>query len=515
MLQPPATSDDAATGASSITTVAPDTLVARRLTGAQPAVRRAAKPTPVTLGALTLPEAVVRPMSRVAVGPDRPGAMVPITGLRCVVSLWIVLLHTRFGAVAETLATTYIDAGGALSLVGYGLAVIARICAFAFAGTSIFLVLGGYALASGTLSPEDGGMTRSAPSLWRSRLLRFVPLLVLTQALRIPQFLLSHGERPWHDVLGSIAVNLVGQQAWFPSYVWDLNDPSWTMTVLLSSWALFPSLGPRLARLQPRTALIAFAVVTASCILTATTFLVVHGETNANGTAMDFWSSWLHTSPLVRIPEFYAGVLVARVHRGYAGWIAPRAPAILAAGVLALLAACALNRVVVPYEIMHNGLLIPIAGLLFVGFAELGGAARAGTLRVGTPVERLGAALTRFHSRPALQRHGSASFSLYLVHAVPLALLIMGRNAVAGRGLLSHGSLGNVSAWELALALLYVALVASAATAIHERVVVPMTRRIDARFRFWAPGPPRLVRSEDLTSTGGDVGVRSRERQVA
>ncbi|MCC7053597.1 MAG: acyltransferase [Gemmatimonadaceae bacterium] len=487
----------------------------RRITGSQPSVRRSLTPPTVRAVGITHqpPEAAAAP--RLAAGPDRKGAMAPITGLRWVVSLWVVLLHTSFGAIAADIAPRYVAQGGILALAGYILAALGRFAAFAFAGTSLFLVLGGYALAVGTLSPEHGGMTRSAKSLWRSRLLRFAPLLVLTQALRIPQFILAHGDRPWGDVAASIGVNLLGQQAWFPTYVWDLNDPSWTMTVLLTSWALFPWIGPRIARLTPRAALAGLVAGITFSLSVATVVLLVHGESNADHTATDYWLSWLHTNPLVRIPEFLVGVLLARVHRGYAGWIAARAQVILSIGVVALLVACILNTVVVPYVLMHNGIVIPIACLLFLGLTEIGAAQRAGTDAPQTPLARLGSALTRWLGRPVFQRLGGAGFSLYLLHGVPLAGLIIARNLVVGRPLLFGGRPESSSLWELVLALLYVAISGVVALHAHEKVVEPLTRWLGKRLRFWAAPAPQLSPAEAVLAVAGAEATPERARHVA
>ncbi len=417
-----------------------------------------------------------RPEPIVRTGPDRTGAMAPITGLRWVVSLWVLVLHTSFGAISLDLAHQYAARGGMYPALGRFIGMLGRIAAFGFSGTSLFLVLGGYALAVSSVDAETGTLTRSATNLWRSRFVRFAPLFVLTQALRIPQFILHRGDRPWHDMAASLAVNLSGLQAWFPRYVWDLNDPSWTLSVLFTCWVLFPLIAPRISRLSPRAALIALGACVAYSLSVASAMLLFDGAANPDVTATDFWLSFVHTNPLVRVPEFVAGVLLVRVHRSYAAWIAEHAPQLLALGLGGLALGCALNGVLVPYVFNHNGLMVPVACLLFLGLTSLQSRpAPAGMTERGTPVERFGMSVVRWLSQPAFQRFGGAGFTLYLIHGVPIAVLIIARNATAGRALLYSGRPIGSTGWELLLALGYCAVCAVVAIALHERVVLPFT----------------------------------------
>ena len=395
-------------------------------------------------------------------------------------------MHTGIGAVAGSVGREYTARGGGWTIVGTVLDWLGSIASLGFIATSAFLVLAGYALVVTNIDPRTSALRKSPTDFWRSRLLRFFPLLLLTQLLRVPQLLLSSPDRGWLDLAGSISVNLVGLQAWFPSWVWDLNDPSWTLGVLFSCWAAFPWIGPRIARLSPRAALGLLLASLACSLSIAFAFDVLHGPVDLNAHVPDFWRSFVHTHPLVRAPEVLSGMLLARVHRGYAPQIARHAPLLLTGGVVTLVLACLGHNGVVPYIYLHNGVVLPIAWSIYLGLTEYGaaqGRARAshGAFSIA---DHFGRGLAGWLGGPAMQRAGRASFSFYLLHAVPIAGLIMARNAAAGRPLtFRNGPLGPSPLVELALPILYLLAAAAVSIRFHEQLLVPMTTRLDR----WLP----------------------------
>lgn len=429
-----------------------------------------------------------------ATGPDRVGALTPTTGLRWVVLLWVASMHTGIGVIAGSVGREYTARSGGWTIAGTLLEWLGSIASLGFIATSAFLVLAGYALVVSNIDPGTSALRKTPTDFWRSRLLRFFPLLILTQLLRVPQLLLSSPHRSWQDLAGSISVNLVGLQAWFPSWVCDLNDPSWTLGVLSSCWAVFPWIGPRIARLSPRSALHLMLWILAYSLTIAFVFDQLHGPVDPTAHGPDFWRFFVHTNPLVRAPEVLSGMLLARVHRGYAPQIARLAPLLVTGGLLALVLACLGHNGVVPYVYLHNGLVLPIAWSIYLGLTEYGAAqGRANVSRGGvlSLADRFGRGLAGWLSRPAMQRAGRASFSFYLLHAVPIAGLIMARNATAGRPLTFRtGPLGPSPLVELALPVLYLLVAAAMSIRFHEQLLQPMTKRLDR----WLPRrSPRLA----------------------
>jgi len=421
--------------------------------------------------------------SAVPSGPDRAGSLSPTTGLRWVALLWVASMHTGVGVIAKTYGSILLARGGAFALPGVTLSVFGHIAGFGFVATSLFFVLAGYSVTVSNLDPRSGALRRPAPEFWRSRLIRFLPLLVITQAVRIPQFLLTTHDRSPADLVASIAVNLLGLQAFFPRYVRDLNDPSWTLGVLLICWALFPWYAPRIARLAPRTALAAMLGCLLVSLGIASLFQSLHGTIDRTLETADYWTSLVHTHPIVRIPEFLSGVLLVQVHRGYAPWVAKHAPTLFVGALVALALACALDEVVIPYIFMHNGVMVPIGWALLVGLAEYG-AVRAVTPRppIVSRLDRFCRYVVAWLGRPAMIRAGKASFSFYLLHAVPVASLIVARNLIGGRPALFRGPIHVVSPWELLLPFAYLATMTVVSVRFHEQFLVPLTRHIGRRF---------------------------------
>ncbi len=122
-----------------------------------------------------------------------------------------------------------------------------------------------------------------------------VPVQPLSTVLRP----LSHWE-----VISNVVMNLTLLQAWNPLYSL-FNSPSWSISVLLFFYILFPYFAPRLNRVRhPFLALLVLGCVFALPGAVAQIFqlsgLVVEGV--------------LHKNPLVRLPLFLAGIVLAVIY---------------------------------------------------------------------------------------------------------------------------------------------------------------------------------------------------------
>jgi peptidoglycan/LPS O-acetylase OafA/YrhL len=160
-----------------------------------------------------------------------------------------------------------------------------------------------------------------------------------------------------------------------------------------------------------------------------------------------FWRAALFTFPLVRLPEFLFGAVLALLlthepGRRAPGWLVPAALAGLAAGLVLTPAPL--------FALNHNGLYAPLHAALIWGLATSGG-----------PVQRL-------LSAPWVQRLGDASFGIYLLH-VPIhawMMLLLG---------------GKVAEWGAAASaafyLAYLALAIAAGWMAHHWFVEPIATR--------------------------------------
>jgi len=426
--------------------------------------------TPLASAALAVLR-ITRSVVAVPTGPDRSGALLPLTGLRWIAAVYIVVLHTGIGAAALALDSSQPSTHlGAVARAV--LALLGHVGTFGYVATGFFLVLGGYALAIGYLDRTTGTFRRDRRAFWRSRFVRFVPLLLLTQGLRIPQYLLRQREAPWSEVATSLGVHVTGLQAWFPAHVMDLNYPAWTMTLLFSTWAVFPWVGPRLARLSARE--LVLALVACQAYALATACLLPTLDTPEPG-AMAFWRTVLSTHPLVRGVDILSGILLACLHRRRGATARRLAPALLVASFASLLGACAVSGTVLPPDLARNGLLLaPILALLVALVEYAGGRHVAPRGRLLGQVDRLGAAVVAGLTRPRLLRAAEASFTLYLVHAVPMSALTIARDVVAGRPVVFGGEALPAHPLELPLILAYLVGITLLALRLHRHVTVPL-----------------------------------------
>ncbi len=424
-----------------------------------------------------------------AVGPYRRGALAPLTGLRWVFACWIVLLHSQFAGVAHEFVRQLERQGGGAALAASALVVIDTLADAGYVTVSLFLALGGYSLAASSLDARDGRFRKAPRAFWLGRALRFLPLLALTQLVRVPQFLLTAHDRSAWDIAGSILAGVTGLHAWFPGWVWDLNDPSWTLSVMFAGWAVFPWVAPRIAALPTRRLVALLGASWGACLGAAAAFVVVRGDVSRALTQQDFWMSMLHAHPLTRLPEFFSGVALAVLHTRHADRVAPLR-GWLVVGALAVVGLVSLmHERLLPYVVFHHGFLLPAFWALTVGLVEHGGRSADDALpgRVARAARAVVAPLTNRR----IQRGGRASFSLYLLHAVPLAALFVVRNAVAGRPLLHAGRAIPPHPAEMFLALAYMVAIAWFAIRFHERVVGPVTEVLLRRAGLARAAAPR------------------------
>ena len=110
------------------------------------------------------------------------------------------------------------------------------------------------------------------------------------------------------------------------------------------------------------------------------------------------WADIIRYNPLLRLPEFCAGMLLAKLFQRCPPEWHKRGPWLyLPAGLLIVLVLQWADQI--PYPLLHNGLLLPLFAALILGLA-LGG---------GWPCQWLSASVLTFL--------GNASYAMYILHA--------------------------------------------------------------------------------------------------
>jgi peptidoglycan/LPS O-acetylase OafA/YrhL len=386
--------------------------------------------------------------------PSRPGSplaalarpvLAPLTGLRFVAALAVVLYHLPMKPFAWEWAT--------------------RLVAYGYLGVSFFFVLSGFILTYTYIDPVTGALRGSIRDFWWGRVARIYPVYLLALLISLPIFvifrvlIIDPAARP-SSILSALLTPLL-LQAWWPSAATQWNTPGWSLSVELFFYAIFPLAAVWLAqrRLPGTIGVLTWLV----CLGVPLGYLLLTSPATGQTVTLDryFWLQAIKFNPVAHLGEFVIGVTagLAFMRRRSASVLGSTALERTAWGGIAMLAVVAASTDWLPYPLCHNGLLAPLWASLVLGLATSRG--RVARLLGSRPMVRL----------------GEASFALYLLHW-PL----IGYHELA-RGFLRIRQPGLSSpAWLQAALLLVVAVLAS--LFVFHRVEQPARRII----RNWASG---------------------------
>lgn len=375
-------------------------------------------------------------------GTARRPALAPLTGLRFVAALAVVLLHI--------VPARFPEARGPL----------ARLIDTGYVGVSLFFVLSGFILAYNYLDPARGALRGSARAFWWARVARVYPLYLFALAFAAPQILGAMVQRPRAPrAVAALALDPLLLQGWWPPAACAWNCPGWSLSVEAFFYLLFPMLGVWLLRRGPRAALRIGAAAWGAGLLLPALYLLTAPDGLVSPTRLDTgrWLVALKFSPVVHLPEFVLGVAAGVHFLAHASPAAGRArDARLARGTALLVTAAVAWFALgpsLPFVLLHTGLLAPVWALVVLALAHGGGL--TGRVLGSAPLVRL----------------GEASYALYLIHA-PLDVYV--------RKLLALSSLAPASPWTSLGVFLAAALAYS--LVLHRWVETPARRGI-ARLR--------------------------------
>jgi peptidoglycan/LPS O-acetylase OafA/YrhL len=325
---------------------------------------------------------------------SKPAPLRALTGLRCFAAINIVLFHFSnpkwFGFLAPV-----VNAG--------------------FISVSYFILLSGFVLAYNYAErARNGELDRKR--FWEARFTRIYPIYFLSLLLSLN---LLSGEYQTHTPAmfwtGVLLTPLL-LQGFVPAVATFLNTPAWTMSAEAAYYMIFPWVAKwkRPERMAPH--LMKMAGVWALGLVPGALYIafnpdgIVHPDRWSYGP----WLSALKYTPYTHVFGFVFGVMLADLDRmiertarlrlwlGIFGF----------GGIYALLSLGSL----MPYPMMHDGLLMPLFGCVVLGLAGENPLARA-----------LGV-------RP-LVFVGEASYCLYLLH-FNLWNLIHGSHILEATGLI-------------------------------------------------------------------------------
>lgn len=366
---------------------------------------------------------------------DRRDHVRPLTALRFVAALWVLLHH----ALPRAASGSFTEAVGATGWLG----------------VSLFFVLSGFLLTV-RYAPE-GVLRGTRRAFWLERVARLAPTYALSLAFAAALFVRDARVEQFSSgrIAGVVTSVLTVQQAWRPETACAWNCPAWSLSVEFWFYLVFPFLVAAAGAWMLRGHRVHRGYLVLILSLAASAIVFPRLESVGADWTFPIYS----LSPLARWPEFLAGIGLAGMIGGWAP--ASRRPglALLVTGIAWLVGTVALQA---PLQVANLHLL-PVA---LPGFVLV--IAGCWALRQQA-VPLLGSA--------TLVLLGESSYALYLFHAPLHGYLLAAANRVFGRGY--EGS------WVLFAG--YTALAIGLSVFVHRRFEVPWRGRMRRRLGVAAP----------------------------
>ncbi len=253
--------------------------------------------------------------------------------------------------------------------------------------TSVFFILSGYVLAHAYLD-SDGALRISVRRFIATRILTVYPLHLVGFALAalvmwvqfrssgvvnavadIPPAMIAFTTEPLFvplDVSGifsNVLQHLTLLHAWNPFYL-TFNIPSWSISTLAFFYVIFALFGGKVLCLR-RPFWVLIGLILVNLIAPLTLIAYSNYSTAATG--------FLHTNPLVRLPEFLTGIVLCRLlqDRGTVVLTQPQFLGLLAliTGLMTLIIAQSSQYGPAGFYLVHNGALLPLELTLVMLFA--------------------------------------------------------------------------------------------------------------------------------------------------
>ena len=306
-----------------------------------------------------------------------------------------------------------------------------------YASVSFFILLSGFVLGYKYADrARDGQLDRVR--FWKARFTRLYPIYLLSLLLSWRMVAVEYRAHTHAMFWTGMVLSPLLLQGWIPSIATFLNTPAWTMPAESFYYVLFPWLARARRPAQTWHYLVQLAGVWMLGMVPGTLYVVFNPDGIAHPDRWS-WGPWLQAlkyTPLPHLASFVFGILLAdldelvprpgrlRLMLGLAGF----------AGIFGILELGPL----VPYAILHDGLLMPLFGCIVLGLA---GENPLATLMGMRPLVFVGEAsyclyLLHFnlwnliHDTHLLDRLGLSRFDPWLSYAVLIALALLALHLV-------------------------------------------------------------------------------------
>ncbi len=347
---------------------------------------------------------------------QKPARLEALTGLRCFAAINIVFFHFSnpqwFGWLAPVVNAGYVS-------------------------VSYFILLSGFVLSYNySARARAGELDRWR--FWEARFTRLYPIYFLSLLLSWRMVAVEYRAHTHAMFWTGMVLSPLLLQGWIPSIATFLNTPAWTMPAESFYYVLFPWMArwKRPTRLAPQLG--KMGLVWMLGLVPGTLYIVLNPDGIAHPDRWS-WGPWLQAlkyTPLPHLASFVFGVLLAgldaMVPRG------GRLRLLLGAGGFAATYGILWLGPLVPYPIVHDGLLMPLFGCIILGLAGDNPLAHALGMR---PLVFVGEAsyclyLLHFnfwiliHDSHVLNRLGLSRFDPWISYAILIGMAVLAMQLV-------------------------------------------------------------------------------------
>ncbi|ATY10034.1 acyltransferase [Amycolatopsis sp. AA4] len=326
-----------------------------------------------------------------------------------------------------------------------------------YAGMNVFFAMSGFVMAWAA-RPDD-----TAQAFWRRRFARLYPIYFVTTILAAVALFVLH----MPTSIGNVLSHVFLLQAWAPDQgvIYGVNPVSWSLSVEVFFYLVFPALLLLLSRATDRLLWITMAVLLVLSwwlpFLVGDTFTLAHSSGSSffnhseQGGEFTFWFTMIF--PVFRLIDFVTGAAVGMLLRR-GTWRGPNMPVTLVLVAVMFV----IDFLFLPNRIQRVGGLLPVVLLLMATLSRADLAGRTSWLR----------------ARPFVW-FGDRSYSFYLVHVLAfLPLQPVFLRLYTEIGFIPAPSLDLPLPLLLFNLLLSFSICTLAAWALHKYIEVPMSRRL-------------------------------------
>ena len=193
-------------------------------------------------------------------GASRPEQIPELTSIRGFAATWVVLFHFN-----KDILALFAEPAG-----------IRRVLESGYLGVDLFFVLSGFVISYNYADQFRTFRTRRYKAFLLARLARIYPVHLVTLIAVLPMVAVArrqHMPLDWQSyTLEQFIQNVFLIHAWIPSFKWNWNYPSWSISVEWLLYLLFPAFALLVARIRtPRTAIIATLLAVLLSVVTIRT----------------------------------------------------------------------------------------------------------------------------------------------------------------------------------------------------------------------------------------------------